>query len=163
MEKGQDPRIEMYSAFEDPFDGTIARGSPSLEAVLRANGVTDVYVAGLAGDYCVKETVLHCGLKGFRTWVVREGVASVDEGEDGWGQSKRAMEAVGGGGLVEVVGVDSLEVGWVRQLALEGVEREGEGDVQGEEGDLQKLGEKWVGDIEHRRLSLLAEGVPEKK
>ena len=115
VEKGQDPRIEMYSAFQDPFDGTIATGTPSIEAVFREKGVTDVFVVGLAGDYCVKESVIHSGLKGFRTWVVREGVASVDESDDGWGQAKKAMEAVGNG-IVKLVGIDGPEVGWVKDI-----------------------------------------------
>jgi len=114
VEKGRDPRVEMYSAFQDPFG--IVKSSPSLEAVLRENSITDVYVAGLAGDYCVKETVKHCGEKGYRVWVVREGVASVDEGKTGWGEAKAAMESAGGGGLVRVIGVDEVEIGWVRNL-----------------------------------------------
>lgn len=117
VEKGQDHRVEMYSAFEDFFDGSICRSSPSLEDVLRKNGVTDVYVVGLAGDYCVKETVVHCGMKGFRTWVVREGVASVDEGEAGWGEAKTAMEKVADGTFVKVVGINGQEVGRVIALS----------------------------------------------
>lgn len=117
VEKGQEPQVEMYSAFEDPFDGSICRGIPSLEDVLRDNGVTDVYVVGLAGDYCVKETVTHCGMKGFRTWVIREGVASVDEGEAGWGEAKTSMESVADGALVKVVGINGQEVSWVRTLS----------------------------------------------
>lgn len=116
IRKGQDPRIEMYSAFEDPF-GNAPGGQPSLESVLHKHNITDVYVVGLAGDYCVKETVSHSGIKGFRTWVVREGVASVDEGDSGWGEAKKAMEAAGGGGLVKIVGIEGVEVGWVRELS----------------------------------------------
>ncbi|KAF8455929.1 Isochorismatase-like protein [Terfezia claveryi] len=110
IEKGQHPNIETYSAFRDPFP----------------QNVTDVYVAGLAGDYCVKETVLHCAELGFRTWVVREGVASVDEGEEGWGEAKRRMEEAG----ARVVGIEGEEVGWVRALAAargNGEERSGDG------------------------------------
>ena len=119
VEKGQDARVEMYSAFEDPFDGSICRGSPSLEDIFRDNGVTDVFVVGLAGDYCIKETVIHCGMKGFRTWVIQEGVASVDEGEVGWGEAKISMERVADGTFVKVVGMEGQEVGWVRTLSNE--------------------------------------------
>ncbi|KAI5780305.1 pyrazinamidase/nicotinamidase-like protein [Peziza echinospora] len=118
VEKGQDKRVEMYSAFQDPFDGSFCTGSPSLEKLLREKGVTDVYVVGVAGDYCVKETAVHSGLKGFRTWVIREGVASVDESEAGWGEAKAVMEAVvGGEGFVKIVGIDGPEVGWVRAFS----------------------------------------------
>ncbi|KAF8463113.1 Isochorismatase-like protein [Kalaharituber pfeilii] len=105
VEKGYDNRVEMYSAFEDPFDGTICTSSPSLEAILRDEGITDVYVVGLAGDYCVKETSLHCAKKGFRTWIVREGVASVDESEAGWFQAKRCMESCQESGTIKVVSI----------------------------------------------------------
>lgn len=128
VEKGQHPNIETYSAFRDPFPPSPSRtpitADPPLEPLLRQHNVTDVYVVGLAGDYCVKETVLHCVELGFRTWVVREGVASVDEGQEGWGEAKRRMEEAG----ARVVGIEGEEVGWVRALAAaqgDGEERSG--------------------------------------
>ena len=102
--------------------------------------------------------MLHCAELGFRTWVVREGVASVDEGEDGWGEAKRSMEEAG----ARVVGIDGVEVGWVRALAATDREKVGKGMLEGEvdgdgDGDVRELGERWVGGIDQRRLALLEE------
>lgn len=77
VEKGQDKRMEMYSAFADPFGNPSLSGS-KLAQILRDAGVTDVYVAGLAADYCVKCTALDAQKEGFKTWVVDKGTRAVD-------------------------------------------------------------------------------------
>jgi nicotinamidase-related amidase len=77
VEKGQDKRVEMYSAFADPFTNpNVARSK--LAQLLKDKGVTDVYVAGLAADYCVKCTALDAQKEGFKTWVVGEATRAVD-------------------------------------------------------------------------------------
>jgi len=77
VEKGQDKRVEMYSAFADPFQNpTVSRSK--LAQILRDSGVTDVYVAGLAADYCVKYTALDAYREGFKTWVVGDATRAVD-------------------------------------------------------------------------------------
>jgi nicotinamidase-related amidase len=77
VEKGQDKRVEMYSAFADPFTNpTVAHSN--LAQLLKDKGVTDVYVAGLAADYCVKCTALDAQKEGFKTWVVGEATRAVD-------------------------------------------------------------------------------------
>jgi nicotinamidase-related amidase len=77
VEKGQDKRVEMYSAFADPFmKPTVSRSK--LAQILRDSGVTDVYVAGLAADYCVKYTALDAHREGFKTWVVGDATRAVD-------------------------------------------------------------------------------------
>lgn len=77
VEKGQDKRVEMYSAFADPFlDPTVSRSK--LAQILRDAGVTDVYVAGLAADYCVKYTALDAHREGFKTWVIGDATRAVD-------------------------------------------------------------------------------------
>lgn len=152
VEKGQHPDIETYSAFRDPFPPSqnykSITSDPPLEPLLKQNNITDVYVAGLAGDYCVKETVLHCAELGFRTWVVREGVASVDEGEEGWGEAKRRMEEAG----ARVVGINGVEVGWVRALAAgqkgsgSKTDEEKESvECKAKEDEVVKVGERLVG------------------
>ncbi|KAF8420483.1 pyrazinamidase/nicotinamidase-like protein [Tirmania nivea] len=137
VEKGQHPDIETYSAFRDPFPPSPSHkpvtSDPPLEPLLRHHKITDVYVAGLAGDYCVKETVLHCAELGFRTWVVREGVASVDEGEKGWGEAKRRMGEAG----ARMVGIDGVEVGWIKALAAQ----RGDGEKESEDGMVEGDGD----------------------
>lgn len=62
--KGDDP-------FEHPFSGFIAKNPDlgSIEKYFKDLGVEEVYVVGLAGDYCVKETALDCSVF-FKTYFI---------------------------------------------------------------------------------------------
>lgn len=111
VEKGRDGRIEMYSGFMDAFGGKLG-ASLDLGALPRKNNISHVYVVGLAGDYCVKATAIDAKREGFETYVVREGVKSVDDSERGWGQAVREMDKMG----VMVVGMDQDEVNKVRTI-----------------------------------------------
>ncbi|RMZ68522.1 pyrazinamidase nicotinamidase [Pyrenophora seminiperda CCB06] len=77
IEKGQDKRVEMYSAFADPFQSPCVAKS-DLAETLRTAGITDVYVVGLAADYCVKYTAMDAQKEGFKTWVISDAVKAVD-------------------------------------------------------------------------------------
>src|SRR5204863_2372273 len=68
VDKGQDPHSDGYSAFE----GT------GLEALLRERGVDRVFVAGLATDYCVKNSVLDARRADFDVVVVEDAIRAVD-------------------------------------------------------------------------------------
>jgi len=108
--KGTDERVEMYSAFCDPFHwGGVGVSDSGLAERLKDRGVTDVYVAGLAMDYCVKETAEDAVRFGFRVWVVREGTRAVG-GVEG---AKTAEEEMGKAG-VRCVGLEGEEVAWVK-------------------------------------------------
>ena len=73
-----------YSGFSMRDPQTGEQASTGLEADLRGHGVERVVVAGLATDYCVKETALDAVAKGFATVVLTEGVRAVDlEAGDG--------------------------------------------------------------------------------
>ena len=67
-----------YSGFRgrDPVTGE--EGPTPLEGILRERGVHRVVVAGLATDYCVKETARHAVEIGFEAEVVRDAVRAVD-------------------------------------------------------------------------------------
>jgi nicotinamidase/pyrazinamidase len=79
VDKGSDPDSEAYSA----FSGT------ELEVWLQARGVKRLYVAGLATDYCVKQSVLDALRLRFEVIVLEDAVAAVDvQPSDG----DRAME-----------------------------------------------------------------------
>jgi nicotinamidase-related amidase len=67
----------MYSAFADPFENPCVIQS-GLADTLRSKGITDVYVVGLAADYCVKCTALDAQKQGFTTWVIGEATKAVD-------------------------------------------------------------------------------------
>ncbi|KAF8250066.1 Isochorismatase hydrolase [Wilcoxina mikolae CBS 423.85] len=116
--KGTDPRVEMYSAFCDPFhwDGGEGGGvsDSGLAGRLKERGVTDVYIAGLAMDYCVKATAEDAVRFGFRVWVVREGTRAVG-GVEGARKAEAEMKEAG----VKCVDLDLEEVGWVRSLRVE--------------------------------------------
>jgi nicotinamidase/pyrazinamidase len=78
VDKGQDRNTQGYSA----FDGT------NLAEMLRERGVDDVYVAGLATDYCVKNTVLDALNEGFQVTVVTDAIRGIDAKP---GDSQRAL------------------------------------------------------------------------
>ncbi|KAI0431558.1 isochorismatase [Xylaria sp. FL1042] len=104
VEKGTDPRVEMYSPFYDPFVSPRVSDS-GLATLLRKHAVTDVYVVGLAGDYCVKSCAEDAAKEGFRTYLIEEGTRAVDAGA--WPQCKRAIEEGSG---ARVVSMESHEV-----------------------------------------------------
>ncbi|KAG6845371.1 hypothetical protein H0H87_010480 [Tephrocybe sp. NHM501043] len=71
--KGTDQGIEMYSAFRDPWH--IA--NTALHKILEGLAATDVFIVGIAGDYCVKNTAFDAVDFGYETWVIRDAVRSV--------------------------------------------------------------------------------------
>jgi len=85
-----------YSGFtvRDPLSGET--DSTALGRLLAEQGVRRLVVAGLATDYCVKETVLDGLRRGFDVVVLRAGVRAVDL-EAGDGERALAeIEAAGG-------------------------------------------------------------------
>ncbi|KAI0375885.1 Isochorismatase hydrolase [Pilatotrama ljubarskyi] len=112
VHKGTDPRVEMYSAFRSPLhDPPLATAVSDLEVRLRAAGITDVFIVGLAGDYCVKNSALDSADLGWRTYIVEEAVRSVGVAE-AWAQTVAELEPFG----VRIVKAGGEEVGWVREL-----------------------------------------------
>lgn len=103
IEKGQTREVEMYSAFYDPFEQPRVADS-GLSGRLKQAGVTDVYVVGLAGDYCVKCTAVDAVKEGFKVFIVEEGTRCVDPG--GWEDCKAELEQAG----VRVVSFSGPEV-----------------------------------------------------
>lgn len=74
FQKGVDPQIDSYSGFYD----NAHRRSTGLTEYLRSEGVTDVTIAGLATDYCVKYSVLDALHFGFKATVVEDGCRGVN-------------------------------------------------------------------------------------
>jgi nicotinamidase/pyrazinamidase len=70
--KGLNPRIDSYSGFADA-DGNNTR----MEEILKKKGVTDVFVDGLAFDYCVGYTALDAQKAGFKVTVIEDATRSV--------------------------------------------------------------------------------------
>ncbi|PIL37359.1 hypothetical protein GSI_01052 [Ganoderma sinense ZZ0214-1] len=108
--KGRDPRVEMYSAFRSPLrDPPLADAVSELAERLTAAGVTHVFVVGIAGDYCVKDTALDSVSLGWRTYVIEEGTRCVG-GDAGWAETVAEIQAKG----VRVVRAAGPEVQSVR-------------------------------------------------
>lgn len=74
FQKGTNPEIDSYSGFWD--NGR--RANTGLGDYLKKLGITQVWVMGLATDYCVKFTVLDAVSEGFETFVIRDGCRGVN-------------------------------------------------------------------------------------
>lgn len=72
VRKGTNVRFDSYSGFED----NAGKLKTYLEKKLRERGVTDVYVCGLATDYCVKLTALHAVERSFKTFLLEDASVS---------------------------------------------------------------------------------------
>jgi len=72
--KGTDPRIDSYGAFFDNGHQKETR----LEQFLKERKVTDVYIVGVATDYCVKFTALDGAQLGFKTHVFQNACRGVN-------------------------------------------------------------------------------------
>lgn len=72
--KGADATVDSYSGF---FDNGHRRDT-GLGTWLKEQGVTDVYVCGLATDYCVKFTALDAAKLGFTTHVIEDASRGVN-------------------------------------------------------------------------------------
>jgi nicotinamidase/pyrazinamidase len=88
--KGDDRHLEGYSA----FDGHTADGR-SLADDLRAHHIEQLYVGGLATDYCVQESVIAACRAGLRVAVLQDAVAGIDVHP---GDSDRAFALMRGAG-----------------------------------------------------------------
>ncbi len=100
FQKGTDPMIDSYSAFFDNHH----RKSTGLADYLKEKGVYELYIAGLATDYCVKFTALDAQKSGFKTTVIEDGCRGVDLEP---GDVNRALEEMKKAG-VNVVQSDSI-------------------------------------------------------
>lgn len=85
--KGTDRTIDSYSGF---FDNGHKK-STGMGDWLKARGVTQVYVLGLATDYCVKATVIDACQLGFDTWLIEDGCQAVELAP---GDGERAIAAM---------------------------------------------------------------------
>ncbi|MGH2700101.1 MAG: isochorismatase family protein [Actinomycetota bacterium] len=88
-----------YSGFTERHPTTAEEHPTPLVDILRERGIERVIIAGLATDYCVKETAIDALGYGFDTTVLSEGIRGVnlEPGDD-----DRALETVrDGGGTIE--------------------------------------------------------------
>ena len=80
--KGMDKTVDSYSGF---FDNG-KRSSTGLHDYLKSNQVSEVYIMGLALDYCVKFTAVDAVELGYKTNLILDGTRAVnikpEDGED---------------------------------------------------------------------------------
>jgi nicotinamidase/pyrazinamidase len=74
IRKGTERDLDSYSAF---FDNAHRRAT-GLAGYLRAQGVEEIYLCGLATEYCVKFSALDAVGLGFRTHVVADACRGID-------------------------------------------------------------------------------------
>ena len=74
FQKGTNTAIDSYSTFFDNGH----RQSTGLADYLRSNAIDEVFLAGLATDYCVKFSALDASRSGFRTTLVQDGCRGVE-------------------------------------------------------------------------------------
>ena len=84
ISKGTDPDNEAYSAFSET----------PLQDILRRLGVTRIFIAGLALDYCVKFSGLDAVALGYETVVIQDACRAVNDAA-----GKAALEALKSAGV----------------------------------------------------------------
>lgn len=100
IRKGTHRDVDSYSGF---FDNG-GRHDTGLAALLRRQGVSELYVMGLATDYCVKFTVLDACRLGFSVTVVEPGCRAVNLQP---GDGEKALQEMKEAGASIVCSIDS--------------------------------------------------------
>ncbi len=88
--KGMEKDIDSYGAFYD--NGR--KKKTGLAEYLRGKGVTDVYIAGLAGDFCVSYSALDSLDEGFNTYLIEDATRPIDQ--EGFREMKSKLRKKGG-------------------------------------------------------------------
>jgi nicotinamidase/pyrazinamidase len=97
ISKGMDESADGYSG----FDGT------QLAQLLREEGVNEVWVGGLATDYCVKHTVLDARREGFEVQALADAMRAVNLNPDDGAKAIAEMREAG----AEIIGNESKAAG----------------------------------------------------
>lgn len=107
VSKGMDVRVESYSGFGPPFrNPRIAM--TELDDLLKGAAIEDVFVVGLAYNFCVKCTAVDAVEHGYRTFLIEDGTRGVFQIETDEAVEKLRGELRGKG--VQVVGKEAKEV-----------------------------------------------------
>jgi len=96
-----DPRITVISkGFDERADGYSGFDGTQLAQLLRDEGVNEVWVGGLATDYCVKQTVIDGVHNGFKVKALADAMRPVNVNPDDGKKAIDEMKAAG----AEIVG-----------------------------------------------------------
>ena len=103
-----DPRITIISkGIDESADGYSAFDGTNLAQILRDQGVTEVWVGGLATDYCVKHTVLDALHQGFKVKALADSMRPVNIKPDDGALAIAEMRNAG----AEITGSESRAAG----------------------------------------------------
>lgn len=90
LSKGMDPEQDSYSAFQ-AYNGQ----GRDLESVIRDLGVDEIFICGLATDYCVRATTLDARRRAMRVRVLGDVIKGVDLKPGDSETAVREMRAAG--------------------------------------------------------------------
>lgn len=96
--KGTDNKDDGYSA----FDAT----NKNLSKYLKENNVKEVYVTGIATDYCVKASALDAITEGFKTYIITDAIKAVNQNP---GDDLKALEELEEKGAILLSSKDILK------------------------------------------------------
>jgi nicotinamidase/pyrazinamidase len=73
LSKGMNPQTDSYSAFQAQDSN-----GRQFEDILKASGIEELYIGGLATDYCVKSSVLDALKRGFKVKLMVDAIKGVN-------------------------------------------------------------------------------------
>ena len=103
-----DPRITIISkGIDESADGYSGFDGTNLADLLREEGVAEIWVGGLATDYCVKETVVDGVQHGFKVKALADAMRAVNLSDEDGAKAIKAMRDAG----AKIVGDESKAAG----------------------------------------------------
>jgi len=90
VQKGTLPLVDSYSAFFD----NLRLSQTNLHSILQENEITDIFVVGLARDYCVFYTAMDGASLGYNTFFVWDATRGISEATE-----KKALEEMLGSSI----------------------------------------------------------------
>ena len=104
-----DPRVTIVTkGIDERADGCSGFDGTNLAQILREQGVEEVWVGGLATDYCVKHTVLDALREGFKVKALADAMRAVNVNP---GDGAKAIDEMRDAGA-EIVGDQEKAAGW---------------------------------------------------
>ncbi|HMG74572.1 MAG TPA: nicotinamidase [Pyrinomonadaceae bacterium] len=101
-----DPRITIISkGIDESADGYSGFDGTNLAQILRDQGVNEVWVGGLATDYCVKHTVLDAVQQGFEVKALADAMRAVNVNPT---DGEKAIEEMRNAGAEIVLGAEKV-------------------------------------------------------
>lgn len=91
FQKGTNPLVDSYSGFFDNNN----QGDTGLSKYLKNQGIDEVFICGLATDYCVKFTVLDALTEGFKTFLISDATKAVNIRPNDYDIAIEEMKAAG--------------------------------------------------------------------